>query len=73
MNILRTREGAVKYTDSASLFMDFMLDRIQQEEMLQAICSLSDCERQKLFSIRKMKIFQSVYENSRFTISEARS
>ncbi len=51
------------YTDSKVLYIDFMLDRISKDGLLEQIPNLSSNEQKKLFSMNKMGIFQSLYES----------
>lgn len=51
------------YTDSRTLYIDFMLDRVTRDSLLQYLSALPEVERKKFFSINKMEIFQTLYEN----------
>jgi hypothetical protein len=57
------KEGQMVYTDSKLLYIDFMLDRISRDFLLEQISNLSSSEQKKLFSMNKMGIFQNLYEN----------
>lgn len=51
------------YTDSKTLYIDFMLDRVTRDSLLHYLSALPEVERKKFFSMNKMEIFQTLYEN----------
>lgn len=51
----------MKYNDSKSLYIDFMLNKVNRESLLNELDFFSEEQREELFSLSKMQIFRDLY------------
>ncbi|MCJ8344750.1 hypothetical protein MJH12_04365 [bacterium] len=51
----------MKYKDSKSLYIAFMLNKVNREGLLQELHYFSEDQREELFSLSKMQIFRELY------------
>lgn len=51
----------MKYKDSKSLYIDFMLNKVTREGLLQELHYFSEDQREELFALSKMQIFKDLY------------
>lgn len=52
------------YSESISLYVDFMLDKLSRDSFLECVALLDEEERDKLFGMNKMQIFRKIYEDT---------
>ncbi|MCO4782809.1 MAG: hypothetical protein KC646_10845 [Candidatus Cloacimonetes bacterium] len=51
----------MKYKDSKSLYIDFMLNKLTREGLLKELRNFSEDQREELFALSKMQIFKELY------------